>query len=108
MKKLLLAFALIGFIATTSFATSTELKANAEVEFCDDKGCDKKSCDHKKGTAKKECTKGDKKACCKTAKAGDKKACCSKDKGAGKSCHGKADAKTSGTKPVKEEKKETK
>ena len=84
MKKLLVAFAFIGFLATSSFAASTVLTSNFDVEFCDDdKNCTKKDCKHNKKacTAKKECKKGDKKAC---TKANAKKACCSKDKA--KSC----------------------
>ena len=45
MKKLLLAFAFIGFLATSSFATTTVLTSSFDVELCDDdKKCDKKSC----------------------------------------------------------------
>ena len=88
MKNLLLAFALIGFIATSSFATTTLVNSNSEIEFCaDDKKCDKKDCKHKK----KKCKKGDKKACCAKKEAA-KKSCCSKDKA--KSCSkGKASEK---------------
>ncbi len=105
MKKLLLAFALIGFVATASYASDSPVKFSSEIEFCDDhKDCNKKDCKHdKKATAsKKECTKG-KKSCCAS------KATASK-KGA-KSCHGSksADTKTASvTKPVKKENKEKK
>lgn len=105
MKKLLLAFALVGFIATSSFASATIVKTSSEIEFCDDdKDCDKKDCKHdKKATAsKKECSKASgKKSCCAS------KASASK----GKSCHGSktADAKTSSTtKDVKKVNKEKK
>ena len=71
MKKLLLAFALIGFIATSSFASATIVKTNSETvlfEDCDGDKCTKKDCKHKSkectASAKKDCKKGDKKACC--------------------------------------------
>ena len=88
MKKLLLAIAFIGFVATSSFAVSTALSANVDTVQCDDdKDCDKKDCKHDKKTCKKgdkkACKKGDKKACC-AKKVETKKACCSKDKA--KSC----------------------
>jgi hypothetical protein len=68
MKKIILAFAFIGFLATSSFAISTDITSSFDVEFCeDDKKCDKKSCT-KKGD-KKACKKGTKKACCSKAKA---------------------------------------
>jgi hypothetical protein len=93
MKKLLLAFAFIGFLATSSFANTSVLTTSFDVELCDDdEKCDKKDC--KKN--KKACTakKGDKKACTKGASA--KKACCSKDKA--KTCSkGKAKAKKEAT-----------
>lgn len=87
MKKLLLAIAFIGFIATTSFATATALSTSFDTVQCDDdKDCkhDKKTC--KKGDAKKACCskKGDSKKACTAKKAGEKKACCSKSKA--KSC----------------------
>lgn len=93
MKKLLLAIAFIGFVATSSFAVSTALSANVDTVQCDDdKDCDKKDCKHDKKT----CKKGDKKAC----KKGDKKACCSKDKA--KSCKkGKAKKEVKNVKNVK-------
>ena len=86
MKKLLVAFAFIGFLATSSFAASTVLASSFDVEFCDDdKNCTKKDCKHDKKacTAKKDCKKGDKKAC--AAKSDAKKSCCSKKDGK-KSC----------------------
>ena len=51
MKKLLLAFTIIGFIATSSFATETVIKTSSDIEFCDDcdgKDCKKKDCKHDK------------------------------------------------------------
>jgi len=88
MKKLLLAIAFIGFIATSTFAVSTAISTNVDTVECeDDKNCDKKGCKHDKKSCKKgdkkACKKGDKKACC-SKKAEAKKACCSKDKA--KSC----------------------
>ncbi len=85
MKKLLLAFAFIGFLATSSFATATAISTSFDTVQCDDdKDCDKKDCKHDKKTCKKgdkaTCKKGDKKACCSKDKAAAKKACCSKDK----------------------------
>ncbi len=111
MKKLLLAFAIIGFIATSSFAVPTAINVASDVEWCDDKDCDKKDCKHnKKATAsKKACTKGAK-ACCAKATAEGKKACCSK--GTAKSCDkskAKASTATSDTKTSeKTEAKESK
>jgi len=106
MKKLLLAFALIGFIATSSFASTTIVKASSETVLTEDgdgdKKCTKKDCKHNTkectAAAKKECKKGDKKSCCAN------KATASK----GKSCHGaKAEAsKTASTKNVKKENKD--
>ena len=87
MKKLLLAFALIGFIATSSYASTTTIETSAGIEFCeDDKKCDKKGCKHdKKATAsKKSCSKG-------------KKSCCASKGGASK----KANGKTKASKDVK-------
>lgn len=100
MKKLLLAFALIGFITTASYASTTTVKVGSEIEFCDDdKDCDKKDCKHDK----KECKKGEKKACC-AKKDSAKKSCCDKKKGSGKSCH--KSKKSSTTTPIKKENKE--
>jgi hypothetical protein len=68
MKKLLLAFVFIGFLVTSSFATTASISSSFGVEFCDDDKCDKKDCD------KKSCKKGDKKA------SKDKSKKCSKGK----------------------------
>lgn len=102
MKKLLLAIAFIGFIATSSFAANTALTTSFDTVQCDDKDCDKKDCKHdkktcKKGDAKKACCakKGDSKKACTAEKASAKKACCSKDKA--KSCN-KAKAAKDATK----------
>ena len=85
MKNLLLAFAFIAFISTTTNASTTIIKTSSEVEFCEDgKKCDKKDCKHNKKdckTSKKECSKAEKKGSCDKK---DKKACCDKSKA--KSC----------------------
>jgi hypothetical protein len=81
MKKLLLAFAFIGFMVT-SYATASVSTSTVMME-CEDK-CDKKDCKHDtKACAdfKKSCSK-DKKKCKKSSA---KKACCSKKDGK-KSC----------------------
>lgn len=88
MKKLLIAFAFLGFLVTSSYAvnyttthTNTEVTENNEdCDKCGKKDCNKKSCTAKE---KKECT-AKKKACC-AKKAETKKACCSK-KGNEKKC----------------------
>ena len=99
MKKLLLAFALIGFIATSSFASSTVVKTSSEIEFCDDdKDCDKKDCKHdKKAKGKKSC-------CSDKTASKDKKSCCANKTTAskGKSCHG---SKASADKKADKDKK---
>tara|TARA_B100000809_G_C15081558_1_gene509826 strand:- start:1103 stop:1387 length:285 start_codon:yes stop_codon:yes gene_type:complete len=77
MKRLLLAFAFFGFLATSSFATTPVLTSIFGVELCeDDEKCSKKDCKNNKkaSTLKKE----DKKTCAKGDSA--KKSCCSKDK----------------------------
>ena len=77
MKKLLLAIAFIGFVATSSFATATaSITSFDTVQSDDDKGCKKKDCKHDKKT----CKKGDSKKACSAKKGTEKKACCSKDK----------------------------
>ncbi len=101
MKNLLLAFAFIGFISASSFATTTIVKSNSSKEvYGDDKKCDKKDCKHDTKECKaykKDATKDSKSSC---AMKGDaKKACCSANKA--KSCD---KDKT----PSKEESKETK
>lgn len=96
MKKLLLAIAFIGFIATSSFASTNTLVSSFETELCEDKDCDKKSC--KKGD-KKSCKKGDKKACCSKDKA---KSC---KKGKEKASTSKEKAKNNVSKTVKQETK---
>jgi len=90
MKKLLLAFALIGFMATSYAATAVLPTTNTEMTEGEPDKCDKKDCKHDSkecANKKKACKKGDKKEC---KKSDAKKACCSKD--AKKSCHSK-DAK---------------
>jgi hypothetical protein len=81
MKNLILIIAFLGFMITPSFATTNF--TSSSIEFCEDgKKCDKKDCKHNK----KECKKGDKKACCsKDAKATAKKSCCA-GKTSGKTC----------------------
>ena len=87
MKKLLLAFAFIGFLASSTIASTVALSTSFDTVMCDDdKNCDKKDCKHNK----KKCKKGDKKAC----KKGDKKACCSKKVEAKKTCCSKDKAKS--------------
>jgi hypothetical protein len=93
MKKLLLAFAFIGFLVTSSFATTSIITSSFDVELCDDdKNCSKKDCkDNKEASTAK---KGNKKACSKGTSA--QKSCCSKDKS--KSCSkGKTKAKKEDT-----------
>ena len=110
MKKLLLAFTLIGFIATSSYASSTFVKTNSEVGLNKDGDgdkCTKKNCKHDS----KECAahKNDKatsskKACCAN-KTAEKKSCC-----ASKSAASCDKSKSTDTKKaaVKKDDKETK
>ncbi|PJA07283.1 MAG: hypothetical protein COX70_07400 [Flavobacteriales bacterium CG_4_10_14_0_2_um_filter_32_8] len=83
MKNLLLAFAFIGFISTSSFATKTILSSTTTTNVCgDDKKCDKKDCKHDTKECKdykKASSKDTKKTSCEM-KGNAKKACCSADK----------------------------
>ncbi len=85
MKKLLLAFALIGFITISSYASSTIIKTTANIEYNNDgdgdKKCVKKDCKHKTKECvayKKECTTSTSKSCHGKTASATSKSCCIK------------------------------
>ena len=103
MKKLMLLFGLVAFLGASNLSYAADNSAEVIVLDCDkckdhkcDDKCKKEGCSaekcaaaHKEGTAeKKQCTKGESKACCKkggegTASASGKSCC---KKGSSASC----------------------
>ena len=74
MKKLMMMFAVVAFIGSTTIINAADKTTTCEISSVDCEKCGKDKCEGKcSGEKKACCKKGEEKACCK--KGGDKKAC---------------------------------